>query len=125
MIREIEPLQDVLRVELLPNGRWVELIDDVRFEIDGEIVNVPVGFKTDFKSTPRIFWSIVPPFGLGSVAAVIHDWLYNDEVYKQSYTRKEADEIFYWLMRYYGVGKLKASLMYYMVRLFGKRAYSQ
>ena len=40
------------------------------------VICVPVGFITDFASTPRFLWSIVPPTGRYSKAVLLHDYLY-------------------------------------------------
>ena len=37
------------------------------------VVTVPAGFDTDGASVPRVFWSVLDPFGPYFKAAVIHD----------------------------------------------------
>src|SRR5262245_46141191 len=51
------------------------------------VVVVPAGFVTDFASTPRALWSVVPPTGRYQLAAVVHDFLYWD----QGCAREQAD----------------------------------
>lgn len=41
----------------------------------GEWVNVPAGYLTDGASVPRMFWSLIPPWGIYGQAAVVHDIL--------------------------------------------------
>lgn len=57
-----------------------ELRDSVSYRIvdtpESEVVNVPPGFRTDFASVPRPFWSIVSPWGRHGRAAIVHDFLY-------------------------------------------------
>jgi hypothetical protein len=118
-MKHIEVDRDNLCVEILPNGRWCELQEDLELWFGNYRIIVPKDFQTDFASVPRLFWSIIPPMGKHTIAAVVHDYLYHTA----EVSRKKADQIFYWLMRYYGVGKLRALVMYYMVRIFGKRAY--
>jgi hypothetical protein len=69
-----------LLVSPLPDGRtWVIRRDfgyDVEEEGSGNTINVPIGFKTDFASVPRLLWSIIPRWGKYGNAAVIHDFLY-------------------------------------------------
>jgi len=36
---------------------------------------IPQGFITDLATSPRIFWALIPPFGVYEAAAVLHDWL--------------------------------------------------
>jgi hypothetical protein len=54
------------------------------------VIVVPAGFVTDFASTPRALWSVIPPTGRYQLAAVVHDFLYWD----QGCTREQADAIF-------------------------------
>ena len=53
-----------LLVSPLPDGRtWVIRRDfgyDVGEEGSGNTIDVPIGFKTDFASVPRLLWSIIP-----------------------------------------------------------------
>ncbi len=89
---------------------------------DGEII-VPVGFETDLASIPRMFWSIVPPMGHYTEAAVVHDFLYRHGVeftlYGKKATRKAADRLFRDLMKVSGVGFMTRNLLYVGVRIFG------
>lgn len=41
----------------------------------GEWVHVPAGYLTDGASVPRLFWSLIPPWGIYGQAAVVHDIL--------------------------------------------------
>ncbi len=110
---------DTLLVSPLPNGRtWIIRKDfgyDVGQEGSDDVINVPIGFNTDFASVPRIFWSILPQWGKYGNSAVIHDYLY----YTQTRTRKEADDIFREAMGVSKVRPLTIFVMYWLVRLFG------
>lgn len=55
----------------------------------GALLVVPVGFVTDFASIPRLLWALLPRDGSYQPAAVLHDWLYTEDV-----SRKDADDIF-------------------------------
>lgn len=72
-----------LRVHPLENGTdWVvdEPFTYYVGELDSDVkVEVTVGFVTDFASVPRMFWSIIPPWGKYGKAAVIHDWLWREQ----------------------------------------------
>lgn len=86
-------------------------------------VIIPKGFKTDLTSVPRIFWSIIPPFGTYQEAALIHDCLYKNKgiikgINKQL-TRKESDEIFYQIMLQDNTKKIRAKIIFWAVRMFG------
>lgn len=83
-------------------------------------VEVPEGFVTDFASIPSFFHFLVQPFGRHAPAAVLHDYLY---AIGQKKARPIADRLFLNAMREAGVGALRRSLMYRMVRFFGGRGY--
>jgi len=85
----------------------------------GVVVQIPIGFTSDFASIPRILWSIAPPIGQYSAAAWIHDWLY----WVQVTTRTEADAIFNEAMTISCVGSVKRAIIFRMVRLFGGAAW--
>jgi hypothetical protein len=89
----------------------------------GPIV-VPEGFDTDYASVPRIFWSLYPPDGSYTEAAVIHDAVY---FYQSLWldqggpgiTRSVADTIFLEAMTALGVPLLRRRLLYTAVRAGG------
>lgn len=110
---------DTLVVSPLPDGRtWVIRSDfgyDVGEEGSGDTVNVPVGFKTDFASVPRLLWIVIPRWGTYGNAAVVHDYLY----WSQERPRREADQIMREGMRVLGTGGIKRAVIYRAVRWFG------
>lgn len=94
----------------LGNGRYVTIAD-----LSFVGINVPIGFRTDLASTPRIFWNIFPPFGKYEKAAVVHDYLYHFGIG----TRKDADKKFLEGMKLLKVPFWKRRMMYSAVRMFG------
>lgn len=95
------------------NWELVELFEYYIDEPDGEKIEVPKGFITDFASIPKMFWSLVgSPWGKYGKAAVIHDYGY----FKTLYTRKKMDRIFYDGMKVLGVPYWKRKTMYFAVR---------
>lgn len=82
-------------------------------------VDVPPGFVTDFASTPRPFWSIVPPDGEYAYAAIVHDYLY----WTQDRSREESDQIFKLVMEDLRIDPLKISAIYAGVRFGGGRTW--
>lgn len=86
-----------------------------------ERIEIPSGFITDFASIPSALWGFVQPFGRHAPAAVVHDYLY---ALQQDGTRKYADFIFRAAMADSGVSFLRRNLMYFAVRLFGKKPFS-
>jgi hypothetical protein len=84
-------------------------------------LTVPAGFETDGASVPRMFWSILDPFGPYFKAAVIHDWLYSP--HNRRFTRAQSDELFLEAMRNNGLDWMRRELIYRAVRLGGWRSY--
>lgn len=89
---------------------------------NGDLLELRPGFEWDLSSSPRIFWSILPPDGLWELGALLHDFIYVNK----THSRKFADkEMLKWSMAVSGT-KNKWSLRnidnyirYYAVRLFG------
>jgi hypothetical protein len=75
---------------------------------------------TDFASTPRALWSVIPPTGRYQLAAVVHDFLYWD----QGCTRDQADAIFRVAMAESNVKPFERDLMWEAVRNFGQSAWN-
>jgi hypothetical protein len=86
-------------------------------------VTVPHLFQFDLSSIPRLAWPVVAPFELSVVAPLIHDWLYcNDGVITGwTFTRLQADAMFYDIMVDEGVSRWRAGAAYRAVRTFGRR----
>jgi len=78
-------------------------------------IEVPTGFDTDYASVPRIFWSVYPPDGSYTEAAVVHDFLYDE----QPCTRAEADAVFMEAMVALGVPWLRRQILHKSVRAGG------
>ena len=106
----------------LSDGKRQELFQDYSYEINGYIITVQKGFITDLASVPRSFWTIFPPFGVYTPAAVIHDFLYS-EYNVTGINRTLSDKIFLFIMRELGVGFFKSKTMYRAVRLFGETSW--
>lgn len=109
-------------------GRFADrmyfITDEIRWNADpgqdvqGEVL-VPAGFVTDFASIPRAFWSLLPPDGVYTYAAVIHDYLY----WYQERTREESDRIFKLAMQDLHVGATTTNAIHAAVRLAGGGAW--
>jgi hypothetical protein len=93
---------------------------------------VPKGYSCDLASVPLpFFWW---QFGLWNVAAIAHDYLYDhgyimvrqelkmleDLIYEQTYTKAQADWLFYQICRHLKVRLITCWLMYWAVSLFGR-----
>ncbi|AYV94403.1 DUF1353 domain-containing protein [Fusobacterium necrophorum] len=111
-----------LITEPLPDGRKSRLYQDYIREINGYCITVPKGFITDGASVPRIFWTLFPPQGKYTPAAIIHDFLYS-ECNDTGINRTLADRIFLHIMKELGVSFLKRTAMYRAVRNFGESSW--
>src|SRR4051812_49086074 len=65
----------------------------------GEKIVVPVGMTTDFGSVPHVLWWLISPIGPATRAFVLHDYLYQ----RQIYTRMKSDQILLEAMGVLGV----------------------
>lgn len=103
-----------------------ELLEEFVYELgakgSGVRVVCPKGERTDFASIPRIFWSILPPWGKYGKAAVVHDHLCVKKCYLDVndnliyVTRAQGDAIFLEAMEVLKVPKLTRYTMYACVR---------
>ena len=107
-------------------------------------VTIPKGFTWDVASVPRIFWSVsgVRPGGRFLAGSLIHDAFYrnggvlpggwcrgleDDERrdYLVSWTRKEADLLFRWMMKESGIKWVQYHRAHWAVRAFGFFAWKE
>ena len=108
------------------NGKWwylerpfrmIFLIDKIK-----KVIEVPVGFKTDFASIPRLAWIIVGhPCGEYKKAAVIHDFLYGEKIYP----RLINDQIFFLGMAVLNMANWKKIIMHRAVNICGWYRYKE
>lgn len=103
------------------NGLWV-LGDDLAYyssHLD-RIVTVPLGFRTDLASVPRLPVIYVLTGDTARSAAVVHDFLYGGIV-----SRKDADEVLYEAAIASGVSRWRAWMMWAGVRAGGGSHYEK
>ena len=96
--------------------QW-KVIEDLKWR---DIV-VPAGFICDLDSVPRIPLVYSKFKGRTTAAAVIHDFLYD----QQFTTRRTADKLFNQAMKDEGVGTYHRRIIYRAVRLFGGLAWKR
>ncbi len=114
-----------LVVSPFPDGKTWIVLSDFRYEVgtlgSGDVINVKIGFMTDFASVPRFLWVILPRWGRYGYAAVIHDWLY----WEQSRSREAADRILFEAMSVpvFRVPTWQKYLIYWAVWAFGSIAW--
>jgi hypothetical protein len=82
-------------------------------------ITVPAGYRTDFASIPRWVWPIFPPVGRCGKAAVIHDWLCDEQPH--SVDSQMAADIFDEAMIVLGEPSWRRQIMVWTVKLFGPR----
>jgi hypothetical protein len=100
-----------------------ETCNKIVFIINEQEFFIPPNFDTDLASIPKIFWPIMAPFHSSLIRpAIVHDWFYRKTC---DFTRYETDLIFYHMLKNDGVSTLRASIMYYVVRLFGWNHYNE
>lgn len=104
----------------LDDGRTMRLIEGVTYtDSVGHDWPVPKGAVVDGASIPRFFWRVIggPLEGPYRKASVIHDFYC--EV--QSRPWRATHRMFYDAMLTEGCGWLRATVMYWAVRLFGPK----
>jgi hypothetical protein len=114
----VATITDNPKVELLPKstrGRFKTLEHLDHQLINGRQLFVPRGTVSNGASVPRLLWWIYPPYGTYTYPAVIHDFLYENNLY----TRKFADRQFLIDMGRCNTNKFTKWLFYYIVRIFG------
>ena len=84
---------------------------------------IPAGFESDGASVPRFLWSsITPAVDPRTIrGAIAHDFLYRHA--PAGWTRKEADDMFYDLIREDGLGWWASQKAYWGVRMFGSSSW--
>lgn len=111
----------LLRVERVAGSDdWV-LTSELAFssEVLNRLIIVPIGFRTDFASVPRLPLAFLLFGGVAQEAAVVHDFLYSTG----ACTRKLADEVFAEASKACGVSAWRRGPMWLGVRLFGGSRY--
>ncbi len=86
-------------------------------------IEVPVGFRTDLASIPRMLRNLpaLDPNGKSRRPAVVHDWLYA----WQALGKDRADEFLRYAMIAEGVVHVDAETIYEAVHLFGATAWKE
>lgn len=86
-------------------------------------IHIPAGFVCDGSSIPRILWTFIGLHkdGKNREPSLAHDWLYMHEgrIPERTYTRFEADRLYYDLLRAYNVDHKRAKRSFKGVRWFG------
>ena len=124
LLSSCQTQQNVIDVEyvtdpcLIPTkDNKFKLCDNMIIRARNKFHAVPMGFKTDLASIPRIMWPVFSPSDYDSIApAVLHDWHY---CCVAKVSRKRADDIFYYGLRVHGMNRVKAFVYWVGVRSIG------
>jgi len=86
--------KSLLIVQVPLDGGDRELYSPLKYysDIAKEYVLVPVGFKTDYGSIPKILHNVLSPTGKPTYGFVIHDYLYKTGKYSKSVSDDILDE---------------------------------
>ena len=100
-------------------GDIITLREELRIVWNGKVLTVPANFECDGASVPRFLWGSVSPqiHPCTLRGAVAHDYLYRHQ--PPGWSRKEADQLFYDLIREDGLSWFRAKKAYWGVRIFG------
>lgn len=114
-LHEVEILE---KSPLFPASDYEYITTEESFySIDKVVIEVPAYFRTDFASIPKALWFLEAPYKASFVfPAIWHDYMYTCAKNK---SRKEIDDIFFWLLRYEQNSLFTSLKMYIAVRLFG------
>lgn len=101
------------------NGDTFKTVNAMRYHWKEKTLIVPAGFASDGASVPPFLWmSVSPKVDARTIAgAIAHDYIYRNA--PEGWTRKEADSMFYDIIRADGLSWWKAQKAYWGVRLFG------
>ena len=103
--------------EIIPDTLWI-LLSPLSYESDvaHRHWTVPIGFKTDFSSVPRVPLAYLVAGGVGHAAAVIHDYLYQTH---EGANKKLADKVFLEALEVLDIARWRRWAMYTAVRWAG------
>jgi hypothetical protein len=109
-----------LKVTPISNTEW-KLLAPIEYKVFDHKYVVPEGFITDFASIPQAIWNIAPPWNIHwGAAAVLHDYLYQDQLEPRDF----ADKIFLQCMKDCGAAWHQRTVFYLAVRAFGGPIYA-
>lgn len=100
---------------------WMHMQDFSYTTDDGRVFTAKAGTLTDLASIPKAGWNVLPPFGLYTPAAVIHDDLYR----RQIVIKEEADHLFAEMMDCAGVPHDVRMILYDGVKFDGQAAWDR
>jgi hypothetical protein len=125
IVQHIKSQNPSLQLTPHEDGKHWLLLKDFSYELysrgSGAKICVPRDYVTDLASTPRLIWSVFPPWERYGKAAIIHDYLY----YTGMCSRKHADMIMREIMINSNVDIVSRTLIYMALRLCGWMFYKK
>ena len=70
---------------------WYLLGKLVFKDANGEIWEVPAGYKHDYATIPRLFWPILPKRGNYDLPAVLHDFTGDDKLFYEAMVDEKVE----------------------------------
>lgn len=97
---------------------------------DGQKITVPADFETDLSSSPRFLWGSHPPFGAFVKAAIVHDYIYKNDIGRKKMGDQKnkdwADKEMFYLSNVFNPKQPRDNWRRYQaVNIFGKRVYKR
>lgn len=103
---------------ILKTAKYWKIQKEMQVQLStGQTIIIPVGFVTDLSSSPELLWNIAPPYGNFLMGAIIHDFLYVNDVETKGYADRE---MLRWSQRI-NANQVDNYVRYAMVRLFGRK----
>jgi hypothetical protein len=122
----------MLLMWLLGVRHW-EIAEDFNYELNGEKLVIPAGFKFDGASIPKFLHTFLSPVGVLLMGGLVHDYAYKYETLLNRnrkdtlgvLTQKKADQIFRDINIQINGFYLMNRLAYYSLRLGGFMAWNK
>lgn len=103
------------------DGLHVVLAENLQFTRRNKVViTIPKGTESDGASTPKILWSIIPPFGPYWKECLLHDYCYR----YTTYSKRDSDDILLEAMEIAKISWLTRKTIYWGVRMFGQYSFN-
>ena len=106
-------------------GDIITTLEDHTETWNGRTFTIPAGFESDGVSTPRFLWTTISPAIHPQTirGGVDHDFVYREQ--PSGWTRKDADRLFYDVIRADGFPLVRSKLAYAGLRMFGGKAWKE
>ena len=105
--------------ELAERLYWAD--EQLVFDGAGMLLVIPERFLSDGFSIPKMWRGFFAKAPRYIMAAFAHDWLY--KIQPDKVTRKQADKIFLFWMKAYGVSRTRRNLMFWAVRVGSRKVW--